>query len=623
MATFRPSGISVFIRQDLVAGSSRSGTTLNIDPIITKDGTRVTMAHIGDIGYAKIDPGKSTEEIISFTGMTDNTSTYQLTGVTWGYNFHVNTGDVDANKKKHVSGASLIITNDDHWLTGQFVNVDDAQTIDGIKTFSTLPRTTAGNPIDDNDLSRKGYVDSVVAGSYPANRIIVAGNAGETVTAGELMYLDTADTEWKLCDADTAGTVDNVMLGMAQGAGVDGGAISNGVLLKGYDNNQTGLSTNSIYYAGNTAGAISSSPGTTEVTIGTSLSATEIYFYPRFNQNITEDQQDALAGTSGTPSASNKFVTADDVAENTASKIVRRTSGGSIENSTLFGGDSSDGAKSITSSEDIDASSANYVIKNYTSFTLDVGQTLGLINKAIAGTILHLKVLGDCTINGTIDLAGDGGNGGAQAGVGVGGAGGTSGFGNWEATGGLGGSMSSDANPYGSGGGGGAHQNGGTDGQIGTGTAAAFGVGGTALPWFDTYVTQYRKAVFGACAGGGAAGINAKNSGTPNGNTGGAGGAGGGCLILEVTGDLTFGASSTIDVSGVNGDDGTTSGSTAGGGGGGGGGGQIYILYNGTLTDSGLTTDVTAGAGGSGPSSAGDGGAGGAGDYYIAQNTEF
>ena len=35
MATFRPSGISVFIRQDIVEGAGRVGTTLNVDPIIT------------------------------------------------------------------------------------------------------------------------------------------------------------------------------------------------------------------------------------------------------------------------------------------------------------------------------------------------------------------------------------------------------------------------------------------------------------------------------------------------------------------------------------------------------------------------------------------------------------
>lgn len=307
--TFRPSGISVAIRDDLASGASRSGTTLNIDPLITKDANRVTMAQIGDICFAKIDEGTDNEEIISFTGITDNTTYYTLTGVVWGYNFYDTTGSVTVNQKKHNAGATLIITNDDHHLATQFVNVDDAQTISGIKTFSALPAITAGNPVADNDVARKAYVDNVVAGIATTVNVIVPGTAGETVAAGELIYFDDTDNEWKLCDADTASTVENTMLGIAQGAGTNGNAISSGVLLRGLDSNQTGLTAGEIMYASNTAGAIANSAGTKEVTVGFSYSTTQLYFNPRFNQQLTEDQQDALVGTSGTPSTSNKYVT--------------------------------------------------------------------------------------------------------------------------------------------------------------------------------------------------------------------------------------------------------------------------------------------------------------------------
>ena len=72
----RPSGISIRIREDLVAGSARTQTTLICDPIITLDGHRLATADIGDICFAKLDQGTSNEEIISFTGITDNTTTY-------------------------------------------------------------------------------------------------------------------------------------------------------------------------------------------------------------------------------------------------------------------------------------------------------------------------------------------------------------------------------------------------------------------------------------------------------------------------------------------------------------------------------------------------------------------
>lgn len=44
----------------------------------------------------------------------------------------------------------------------------------------------------------------------------------------------------------------------------------------------------------------------------------------------SSDEKAALVGTSGSPSTSNKFVTADDVAENTASKAVRRKSDSNV-----------------------------------------------------------------------------------------------------------------------------------------------------------------------------------------------------------------------------------------------------------------------------------------------------
>jgi len=330
MPTFRPSGISIKIREDLVEGSSRSQTTLIVDPIITLDGHRVTMSDIGDICFAKLDQGTSNEEIISFTGITDNTTTYTLTGCAWGYNFHDTTSGVSANTKRHISGSSFIITNDDHYLATQYVNTDADQTVAGVKTFSSTPKSTAGDPLTSTDLVIKSYVDALVLGTLTTINVIVPGKAGETVSIGQLVYFDDTDNEWKLCDADTSTTVNNVLLGIAQGSGTNGNAIANGVLLQGVDDNQSGLTEGDVYYASNTAGAISNSVGTNEVTVGIGKSATELYFNPRFNQQLTEDQQDALAGTSGTPSDTNRYVTNDDTATAGANKVLRLDGSGNL-----------------------------------------------------------------------------------------------------------------------------------------------------------------------------------------------------------------------------------------------------------------------------------------------------
>lgn len=75
-------------------------------------------------------------------------------------------------------------------------------------------------------------------------------------------------------------------------------------------------------------------------------------------------------------------------------------------NAPKFGGDGSDGALGVSGTTNLDAASANVLLKNYTS--ISITGTLGLSNRATDGSILILKSQGDVTISGTIDLYGDG-----------------------------------------------------------------------------------------------------------------------------------------------------------------------------------------------------------------------
>ncbi len=123
--------------------------------------------------------------------------------------------------------------------------------------------------------------------------------------------------------------------------------------------------------------------------------------------------------------------------------------------------------------------------------------------------------------------------------------------------------------------------------------------------------------------GGGASSSNDGNQGDNNnvndGAGAGAGGDGGCTFFMLIRGNLTFGASSTISTDGADGSNGTHQ------GGGGGGAGDILIFFNGTLTDNGVTTDVTGGAGGLDSTDGdSDGGAGGAGiSKIVAYDTVF
>lgn len=217
-------------------------------------------------------------------------------------------------------------------------------------------------------------------------------------------------------------------------------------------------------------------------------------------------------------------------------------------------GNGSDGAFSETSGT---TNLTQGQIYQYTSFLLDTSATLSASSTSEKPIIIYVS--GNVTINGTIDLKGKGWPG--EQGTPVGYA------------------------PI---------------GTIGSNTNAGFGTTGEAggsggiggfkgMKSWNFQETQNGFIMNGLGGGGG---------------TGGSGGAAGGStLFILCGGNLTFGASSTIDVSGAVG---ATNGS--GGGDGGGGGGDILIFYLGNLTDSGVTKTVGGGVGGTGTSGTGGGG---------------
>lgn len=286
-----------------------------------------------------------------------------------------------------------------------------------------------------------------------------------------------------------------------------------------------------------------------------------------------------------------------------------------------FAGDSSDGSKTVSGDESLDFNNANVLIKNYSDLTIDVTKTLSATNVPSDGGVMYLKVFGDCTINGTIDMSGEGGDLGAAKADGTGGYRTTL----FDASDHFGGQGGTATDGSGGGGGGGGHQTIGDVGIVGTGTTpGAAGTAGAALVAYAEHIDQNLKALFFACGSGGGGGGDGAGVGP---GEGGPGANGGGIVVIEVGGDLTFGASSTITVAGNDGSAGENSVNNGGGGGGGGSGGQIYVLYNGTLTDGGVTATVSGGAKGKGGTggadNGGDGGDGGAGDSYIVKNIVF
>lgn len=275
MATYLPNFFKAYLSTALIAGVTSS--TIVLDRITTLTGETIETADLSTLGagYLTINPEgdglSSYPETAKFTGVTAATKT--LTGVTRG----ITKAGAESTTymRYHPVGTPVIISF-------------------GVQNISDLVT----------------YLNSLVVST---RSVIVSGTAGETIAAGNLVYFSDSDNEWMKCDADTAATVENVMLGIAQGAGVDGGTIATGVLLLGKDTTNTGLTAGQKYFASNTAGGISTTAGTKEVSIGFGTVDGFLYFQPRFDQQLTEDLQDALAGTLNSPSSTNPFVTGDDV----------------------------------------------------------------------------------------------------------------------------------------------------------------------------------------------------------------------------------------------------------------------------------------------------------------------
>ncbi len=263
----------------------------------------------------------------------------------------------------------------------------------------------------------------------------------------------------------------------------------------------------------------------------------------------------------------------------------------------MRGGNGFNGPLFINSgTQTINLANASYVIKNYSALGITGSGALAFSNPNTSGTVVIIKVQGDCSLTSTaipmIELSGFGAAGGISvtniSGNSTSGDPGTTGKGLIYVTGG------------------------------GNGWSQAGGNGvNSALPVFTPTISSFNHPTFFSKYGmispgaGGASGGVSGNGGTGV-YTSGQGGRGGAGFVLEVGGALNFTKANGISVRGTNGLNaalisGTNNGSA---GGAGGGGGMALITYGsavsvvGTVKVSGGTPG-TATAGGVGGSSGG------------------
>lgn len=291
-------------------GAAIAATSIILNSFKQIDGTNLTMTDFGTIGYGTISPDTSRELQISFTGVTQNANgTATLTGVKTVLNVDPYT-ETSGLASSQAGNAVFVITNTAGFY-GKFAVKGNDESVTGLWDFSQFPKKTGSlTPTSGAELATKNYVDSVAGGLAITDQVIETGVAGETLVAGNVVYFKTSDQRWWLADADLVGTFDQVKLAVAQGSATAGNPVN--VLFYGLDKTQTGLTPGSLYYLSNTAGSISTTPGTTSVFLGWAQTANQFIFDPLSINQPTANEKAALASTSGTPSGSNKYVTEND-----------------------------------------------------------------------------------------------------------------------------------------------------------------------------------------------------------------------------------------------------------------------------------------------------------------------
>jgi hypothetical protein len=316
MATVTIPKILANFETSLNAKISTAATTLTLNTSVDDDGTTLSGTY-----SLTIDEGTTSEEhmIVTLAGSSGTITRRGLSRTdAWT--------EVSGNKIEHNRGASVKITNVSavniqRLLAGtdtfNAVDWSGVNSISGLATPSSTETTKAANVGMVNDAIAAGGVDSstvakgIGKSSYAHNKslgtatITIASPAVVSFTAHGLIAGDTVlfTTDGTLPTGITASTNYYVI--------------------------STGLTTDAFQIA-------TTSGGTAINTSGSQSGTHTLYrMTPFFVSDVdprvpTQSENDALVGTSGTPSSSNKYVTSDDVSSSAASGKIVRASGTSL-----------------------------------------------------------------------------------------------------------------------------------------------------------------------------------------------------------------------------------------------------------------------------------------------------
>jgi hypothetical protein len=292
MAKSIVASVADFTKQ--VADSISIGdTTFTLNSLTDSDGVALADAKL--YGFT-IDTGVKKEYVVALLSsgtFTDVKSISRQGAVTTGFT------------KEHRIGVSAQIT--DHAalyrVVATLLGVSDLDSGVALK-YDGAPAQTAPNAL----ATVQFVLDTANGGAVSFNATTIAGVVGENVTDGDWVYFDESDGKWYLTDADITAKCLNVKIGKVRATTTSGNSVAGGIFVDGQETVATYVA-GTTYYLSNTAGALATSAGTNSVIVGVGTNGGDLVFDTNQNYLPTAGEKSAFAGTLGTASSNNKYIT--------------------------------------------------------------------------------------------------------------------------------------------------------------------------------------------------------------------------------------------------------------------------------------------------------------------------
>lgn len=183
------------------SGAIAGATTIILTSFNQINGTQLTMANFGSIGFFTLEPGNGTlEEAGTFTGVTPNSNgTVTLTGVSTQLTVSPYT-QTSGLAQAHAGGVYLVLSNTAGFYN-EFPTIPDNATISGVYTFTApfYPQIDNPNspPTTDGQFAPKKYVDDAITGLVGTATTTSFGTVKVTVAplvAGNPIAVENNDT---------------------------------------------------------------------------------------------------------------------------------------------------------------------------------------------------------------------------------------------------------------------------------------------------------------------------------------------------------------------------------------------------------------------------------------------